>query len=233
MGRPPGARNQDYEATRDALARKALGAVVRSGAQVSLHELAREADVSIPTLKHYFGGRSGAVAGALRTVRSSAARYIAQVADPGELGLTASLKKLATDLAAVWVPAGVGQLFTSGMAAGLFDEDAGPGYLDGVLEPTVLAMEERLRVHARRGEARLDPEDELTVRTAALGFLSPLLVALIHQHGLSGTRCRPLPIGPFIEELVERFARAYEPVGPPAVDRAETPPDPGGSDQAV
>lgn len=209
MGRPPGARNQDYEATREALAGKLRPAVVRRGAQVSLHDLAREAEVSIPTLKHYFGDRSGAVAEALRTVRKDAARYIATVADPEDLDLKPSLVKLATGLAAAWVPAGVGQLFASGMAAGLFDPTAGPGYLDGVLEPTVLAMEERLRVHARRGEASLDPEDELSVRTAALAFLSPLLVALIHQHGLSGTRCRPLPIQAFIEELAERFTAAY------------------------
>lgn len=209
MGRPPGARNQDYEATKEALAGKVRGAVVRRGAQVSLHDLAREGDVSIPTIKHYFGDRSGAVAEALRTVRKDAAQYIANVADPGEMGLRESLLSLATGLAAAWVPAGVGQLFTSGMSAGLFDEAAGPGYLDGVLEPTVLAMEERLRVHARRGEARLDPEDELSVRTGALAFLSPLLVALIHQHGLSGKKCRPLPMGPFLAELVDRFVAAY------------------------
>lgn len=209
MGRTPGARNQDYERTRETLARKALGAVVRSGAQVSLHELAREADVAIPTLKHYFGGRSGAVAEALRTVRTDAAQYIDDMADPGALGLAASLRKLASGLAAVWLPAGVGKVFTAGMAAGLFDETAGPGYLDGVLEPTVLAMEARLRVHARRGEARLDPDDELAVRTAALMFLSPLLVALIHQHGLSGTKCRPLPMEAFVEEMVARFVAAY------------------------
>jgi AcrR family transcriptional regulator len=218
MGRRPGARNADYEATKNALAVKILRAVVRRGAQVSLHDLAREAEVSIPTLKHYFGDRSNAVAEALRTVRESAARYIATVADPGDRDLRGSLVALATGLAGAWVPAGVGQLFASGMSAGLFDEVAGPGYLDGVLEPTVLAMEERLRAHARRGEASLDPEDELSVRTAALAFLSPLLVALIHQHGLSGTKCRPLPVDAFIESLVGRFVAAYG----PAVSREES-----------
>ncbi|WP_433931533.1 hypothetical protein AB3662_44825 [Sorangium cellulosum] len=209
MGRRAGARNQDYEATREVIARKVLGAVVRRGAQASLHDLAREAEVSIPTIKHYFGDRSGAVAEALRTVRTSAAQYIATVAEPGDLGLRESLIGLGSSLAAAWVPTGVGQLFSAGMAAGLFDAVAGPGYLDGVLEPTVRAMEERLRVHARRGEARLDPEDELSVRTAALAFLSPLLVALIHQHGLSGTTCRPLPMQPFLEKLVDGFVAAY------------------------
>jgi AcrR family transcriptional regulator len=209
MGRSPGARNQDYDTTKRALAEKVRAAVVRLGARASLNELAREADVSIPTLKHYFGDRSGAVAEALRTVRESAAPYIATVADPGDRALEASLVDLAKGLAAAWVPAGVGRLFAAGMGAGLFDEAAGPGYLDGVLEPTVLAMEERLRVHARRGEASLDPEDELAVRTASLAFLSPLLVALMHQHALSGARCRPLDVGAFIEEHARRFVRAY------------------------
>jgi AcrR family transcriptional regulator len=209
MGRPRGARNQDYEATKDALAGKLLGAVVRSGAQVSLHELAREADVAIPTLKHYFGDRSGAVAHALRSARKQGERYIAQVADPGALGLPASLSKVANDLAGAWVLFGVGRLFGQGLSAGLFDEVAGPGYLEGILEPTVLAMETRLRVHARRREARLDPDDELAVRTAALAFLSPLLVALLHQHGLSGTKCRPLPMERFVALHVERFVDAY------------------------
>lgn len=211
MGRSPGAKNQDHDEKKRALAVKLLRAVLRDGARASLHDLAREAEVSIPTLKHYFGGRSGAVAAALRTVRESAAEYVASVADPGELPLEASLVKVATGLAHAWVPFGVGQVFTSGMAAGLFDEAAGPGYLDGVLEPTVLAMEERLRVHARRGETSLDPANDLAVRTASLAFLSPLLVALIHQHGLSGTTCRPLDVQAFIAEHTRRFAAAYGP----------------------
>ncbi|MEZ4301435.1 MAG: hypothetical protein R3B70_41260 [Polyangiaceae bacterium] len=210
MGRPAGARNQDYEASREELARKVLPAVVRDGAQASLSEMAREAGVSIPTLKHYFRGRSGAVAAALRTVKKDAERYVATMAEPGDLGLRASLTKLATELAAAWVPFGVGRVFTAGMAAGMADATTGHGYLEGVLEPAVRGVEERLRVHARRGEVQLDPADGLAVRTASLGFLSPLLVALIHQHGLSGTTCRPLDVGAFIEELVHRFATAYE-----------------------
>lgn len=209
MGRPSGSRNQDYEATEEAIAAKVLEVIVRRGARVSFNELAREAGVSIPTLKHYFGDRSGVVAHALRSARKQGETYIAQVADPGKLGLSASLRKVAEDLARAWVPFGVGQLFVQGLAAGVFDETAGPGYLEGVLEPTLRAMEERFRVHARRGEARLDADDDLAVRTAALAFLSPLLMALIHQHALSGTTCRPLPVDRFTALHVDRFTDAY------------------------
>lgn len=214
MGRPPGARNQDYDATRKSLAAKVLAAVVRRGAQASLHELAREADVSIPTLKHYFGDRSGAVAEALRSAREQGEPYLATIANPGPLDLESSLMNVGAALAWSWVPAGVGRMFTSGMSAAMFDDTAGPGYLDGILEPTILAMEERLRVHARRGEIALEPDDELAVRTASLTFLSPIILALIHQHGLSGTRCRPLPIEKFLELHVKAFVRAHRPEKP-------------------
>jgi len=165
--------------------------------------------VSIPTLKHYFVDRSGAVAAALRYIPQETVMRFAQIADPGDLQLDASLLGLARGLAAAWVHHGVGQLFTAGMSAGLFDDDAGRGYLDGVLEPTVRALEARLTVHALRREASLDPTDELEVRAAALAFLSPVLVALIHQHGLGGSICRPLDLDAFIEAHVSRFVRGY------------------------
>ncbi|MFO0617667.1 MAG: hypothetical protein U0414_34050 [Polyangiaceae bacterium] len=198
-----------HQARRRELALAMRRAVIREGAVCSLHDLAREADVSIPTIKHYFQDRSGALAAALREVPAEAHAYVASVADPGDMDLATSLTALATRLAHAWVAFGVGRLFTAGMSAGMHDRVAGPGYLEGVLEPTVRALEERLRVHARRGEADLDPADELDVRTAALAFLSPLLVALLHQHALAGDTCRPLDVGAFVERHVARFTRAY------------------------
>lgn len=184
-------------------------AVVEFGARCSLHDLARAADVSIPTINHYFDGRSGAIAAALRATAEEARVHVASVADPKDLDLRRSLLTLATSLARAWVTFGVGKLFTAGLSVGLGDVVTGPGYVDGVLEPTVLAMEQRLRVHAGRGEADLDPADELAVRTAALAFLSPLLLALIHQNELAGRSCRPLDLPAFVEAHVDRFHRAY------------------------
>jgi hypothetical protein len=39
------------------------------------------------------------------------------------------------------------------LAIGLRDASAGPAYLDGVLEPTLVAVEARLRAHAEAGDA--------------------------------------------------------------------------------
>ncbi len=211
MGRPPGGTNADHEEKKEALARRVREAVLRLGREASLRDLARAADVSIPTLRHYFGDRSAVLAAALRSTEKDAAIYVSRIADPGTLELRDSLGKVARDLVAAWAPAGVGRVFAVGMSIGLYDDVAGPAYLQGILEPTVRAFEARLEVHARRGESRLDPSSELALRTAALAFVSPLLVALIHQFGLFGTTCRPLPMPAFIDELVDGFVRAYGP----------------------
>lgn len=209
MARAPGVLNQDHDAKRLALARAVLEAVIDGGSDISMNELARETGQSVPTLKHYFGDRSGAVAEALRTVRGDAAVHMQSIASAGKLSAGASLAKVARDLADAWQRFGVGKLFAVGMSVGLGERSVGAAYLDGVLEPTVLAMEARMRSLAERGELSIDVEDELEVRTAALAFLSPLLVALLHQHGLDGARCRPLDVGAFARKHVARFVRAY------------------------
>lgn len=209
MARAKGTQNRDYEQARAALASSILRAVLREGPSVSLHELAREAGVTIPTLKHYFGDRTNAIAAGLRTVRVDAAAYIASLADPGRLGLRSSLEKMMRELTSAWVAHGVGRVFSGGLAVGIDDEQAGPGYLDGVLEPTLAAVEARLRVHARREEIDVAPDDELALRSAALALLSPVVMALLHQHALGGTRCRPLDVERFTQHHLDRFRAAY------------------------
>jgi AcrR family transcriptional regulator len=208
-GRRPGVRNESYEQKKTELARRVRAAVVAQRGTPSLHELARATEASIPTLKHYFGDRSGAIAEALRTVEADAREHLQNIARPGRLKLLGSLRKVALDLATAWDRFGVGALFAAGMAAGVADATLGPAYIDGVLEPTVRAVEARLRVHAERGELDLDPDDEPGIRGAALAFISPLLVALLHQYELSGARCRPLDVGAFAENHVVRFVAAY------------------------
>jgi AcrR family transcriptional regulator len=175
----------------------------------SLHELSRASGASIPTLKHYFGDRNGAIAAALRGVEQDAAVHFQALAEPGDLLLENSLHTVAVNLARAWRDFGVGALFAAGLAAGVADVVTGPAYIDGVLEPTVRAIERRLRVHAERAELSIPPDDEFGLRTSALAFIGPLLVVLLHQHELSGDRCRPLNVSAFIALHVDGFVRAY------------------------
>ncbi len=209
MARTIGARGQDYEAKRLALANRVLSAVLESRGELSMHDLARASGASIPTLKHYFGSRAGALAAAMRAVEADSSEHLSSVARPGRLGLTSSLRKVALDLSEAWTRFGVGRLFAAGMALGLRDREIAIGYLNGVLEPTVRAVEERLRTHAIRGEVALDPEDEADIRAGALAFLSPVLIALLHQHGLAGSSCRPLDVADFVERHVARFVKGH------------------------
>lgn len=209
VGRRPGTPNPGHDAKKRDLARKLLAAVVACGGKPSLHDLARAADTSIPTIKHYFGDRSVAIAEALRTVEPDAAEHLTGLASPGDKALEASLLAVARNLAHAWTKFGVGAVFTAGLTAGLADPVVGPGYLDGVLDPTLQAMEKRLRIHAERGEMAIAPCDELTIRIAALAFISPVILALMHQYDLSGGKCRPLNLDVFITRHIEGFVRAY------------------------
>lgn len=194
MPRPPGRRNAGYEARRAALAARLAPALVDgSGQPSSLRELAAAASVSVPTLRHYFGDLDGAVRAALAEAERGAAHYLTWMADPGELSLADSLAAVEARLRAGWGH-GLGTLFGAALTHGLGHAARGPAVVDHVLEPTLQALEARLAVHHARGE--LPPLD---LRAAALTFLSPLLLALLHQQGLGGAACRPLDLDAFAD----------------------------------
>lgn len=192
MPRPPGRRNAGYETRRAALAARLVPALVDgSGLPSSLRELAAAASVSVPTLRHYFGDLDGAVRAALAEAERGAGQYLTWMQDPGELPLADSLAAVAARLRDGW-GYGLGALFGAALTHGLGHAARGPAVVDHLLEPTLQALEVRLAVHQARGE--LPPVD---LRAASLAFLSPLLLALLHQHGLGGAGCRPLDLDAF------------------------------------
>ncbi|NJO12111.1 MAG: hypothetical protein HC872_00060 [Gammaproteobacteria bacterium] len=101
---------------------------------------------------------------------------------------------------------GVGAVHAVGLTEGLKSDKAGLSYLLDVLEPTLQALEARLQVHIDRGEMRA-----ADTRHAALWLLSPVLLALLHQHELGGTRCRPLDVEALLQEHALVFASVYRP----------------------
>jgi AcrR family transcriptional regulator len=206
MGRPAGTKNPGHEKRRALLAQTALPRLLADdGGRASLNELAAAADVSVPTLKHYFGDRSGVVAAALDLTATFGVEHTARLAVPSSRSLARSLTDAAAMIRTGW-QSGVDRIFTLGLVHGSYDALAGPAFVRGVLEPVQDAMERRLRMHHLRGEAHVEPASE---RVAALQFVSPLFLALLHQGPLAGQACRPLPMDAFVAAHVAAFARAW------------------------
>lgn len=209
MGRPIGSKNAQHEDRRAALLDAVMARLLADGGTTSFNELAEAADASVPTLRHYFGDRAGLVAAALRRQAEHARPHLLRVAAPSSDDLQTSLAEFLTELVRAWRAFGVGRLFSAGLAMGLQGEGAGPAYLDGVLEPTLRAVEERLRRHAEAGTLTLGAGDAEGLRAAGLALAAPVVLALLHQDALGGSRCRTLDVEAFVRGHVAAWVRGY------------------------
>lgn len=200
MGRPRGSRNPGYEDRRRKLA-DALGrAVTDPAAGHSFQELARACGVSVPTLKHYFGDRDGAILAGFEALEDAGRRHATAVPGPEGLPPRESLLGFLSALILGWRRFGVGQLHRVGLQLGLTSERRGPGYVTMLLEPSLRYLEERIAFHQDHGDLRGDDP-----RAAALSLLAPVMLALLHQDQLGGSACRPLDVEAFTEEHLDRW----------------------------
>lgn len=219
-----GTRHADYQRRREALLDAAVPRLVADHGATSLAELAAEIGVATPTLRHYFGDRAGLIAAALRRQAHHARPHLERAAVPSSPDLETSLAQFLGELAAAWRRFGVGRLFAAGLTMGLQDGAAGPAYLDGLLEPTLAAVEARLARHAAAGALRVGPGDADGLRAAALALLSPVVLALLHQDALGGATCRALDVPAFVRVHAAAFARGWgAPVRPGRRRRAARP----------
>jgi AcrR family transcriptional regulator len=207
MARTAGARNAQFEERRNALITKARSRLSMQGAEApSFRELALAAGVSVATMRHYFGTRDGLIQAIFAQSLESGRRHLssARAPQPAAIDFESGLKSFLQRVVIGWTEGQVGALHRIGLAEGLRSPATALAYLADILEPTLQALEQRLRVDAERGVIV-----ECDTRHAALMLLSPILLALLHQHDLGGTRCRPLAIPALIDEHVRVFARAY------------------------
>lgn len=209
MGRPLGSKNPEYARRRADLLDAAMPRLLAEHGATSLNEIAAEVGVSVPTLRHYFKSREGLIAAALRRQGEHAAPHLARAAVPSSSDLAASLTQFLAELVVAWRTFGVGRLFAGGLVMGLRDAAAGPAYLEGILEPTLVTVERRLRVHALDGGLRLGAEDAAGIRAAALSLVGPVVLALLHQDALGGAACRGLDVEGYVRAHVAGFVRAY------------------------
>ena len=203
MSRTKGARNADYAERRaNLIARLGRRLADRSLGQASLRELAASAEVTIPTLRHYFGGREEVVAAVLGAAEEAGQPYRAAASAP-QGTFEVSIRQL-LDYAASGHRHGVGDLHAIGLTEGLGHAQLGPRYVLSILEPTLQAVEARLAAHVASGEMR-----QADLRHAALALIAPLLLAQLHQGELGGSRCRPLDLEAFLDDHAEAFVRAF------------------------
>ncbi len=207
MGRTVGARNSDYAARRSTLINKVRDRLsLQDGESPSYRDLAAAAGVSVPTLRHYFGPREQIIKAIFEQALEGAAVHLTRARSSESADLTNSLSGFLQRLVGGWTRGNVGALHRIGLAEGLRSPVTALSYLNDVLEPTLQALETRLTSYREQGLVV-----ECHIRHAALMLLSPIVLALLHQYDLGGTRCRPLDIPTLIEEHVKVFVRAYQP----------------------
>lgn len=207
MGRTAGGRNADFELRRTELIAKARERLsLPDAAPASFRELALAAGVSVATLRHYFGTREELIKAVFAHYLNSAERHLnrARSTDTAHDALQPALSGFLERIVQGWTQGHVGSLHRIGLAEGLRSPQTGIDYLVDVLEPTLQALETRLASYIEQGVIR-----DCDTRHAGLLLLSPILLALLHQHDLGGTRCRPLSLPALIDEHVKVFVRAY------------------------
>jgi AcrR family transcriptional regulator len=207
MARTAGARNADFDQRRKTLIDKAkVRLSTQDGTAPSFRELALAAGVSVPTLRHYFGTREALIKAVFTNALEGASVHLqrARSAEHQGQSLEPALVAFLERVVKGWTSGSVGSLHRIGLAEGLRNPGTGLDYLVDVLEPTLQALEARLRSYVSQGVIV-----DCDTRHAGLMLLSPIILALLHQHDLGGTRCRPLDIHALINEHVRVFVRAY------------------------
>lgn len=203
MSRPSGARNADYEQRRAELIERIERRLVSPPDHPPMSELAKAAGVSIPTMKHYFGDREGVIEAILRDGGGRGGRFMDHAAEPAG-DFAASMRELANFVIQGWRRGRLGNLHAVGFAEAQRHERAAATYLDAIMDPMIEAVAMRLSRHAERGEMRATD-----TRHAAVGFIGPLFLALMHQIEFGGADHRPLDLDVFARDHADAFTRAF------------------------
>ena len=219
MPRPKGARDASYPAKRSALLHKLSARLARlNDTRPSLRQLAAAADVTVPTLRHYFGSREELVEAVFADFNRLGLDYLQSCAKPSG-DLTESVHGFLTGLLHAMTDGdNLGDMFAVGLVEGMLNRRLGPAHLVCLVDPLVDALAERLGEHQARGEMIV-----VDTRIAALLLISPVVIACNHQNQLFGRRERPLDLDLLVDELASAFVRAYQaPATAPEPELVET-----------
>ncbi len=171
-----------------------------------MRDLAGAAQVTVPTLLHYFGKRAALVDAVLEDcLRLGRAGLDAQRGS--DKAFAQSVRDYARALIGALGAARevrLGDLFAVSLAEGMMDGDIAPATLRHIIEPTIETLEARLHGHIERKEMI-----KTDTRSAALMLLAPLLLASLHQDQLGGASVRPMALERLADDASAAFVRAY------------------------
>ena len=207
LPRTKGVKNADYEIKRRELLDRMLPRFARLDLErPSLRQLAAAAEVTAPTLQHYFGDRTGVVEALLEEYRRRGENRLAIVSRPAG-AFAESMREFAHGFVFGMQAAAavrLGDVLAASLCEGLADPQVSPLALRHIIDPAVDALTARLAEHAERGEMIA-----ADLRAAALMMLSPLLLAVLHQDQMKGRDTRCIELGALAEEISAAFVRAF------------------------
>ena len=207
MPRPKGSRDTDYEEKRRELLRKMTHRIMRREVvRPSLRDLAAAADVTVPTLRHYFGGRPQVIEAILEEcLRLGKAGLDAEASS--DLPFDQSMRDYARNLISALRTVHqvrLSDIFAVSLAEGLLDPQIAGATLRHIFDPTVETLQARLDLHVKRGEMVSIP-----TRPAAMMMVSPLLMACLHQDQLRGAEMTPMSLDDLADQVSAAFVRAH------------------------
>lgn len=214
LPRAKGVKNADYAAKRGELLARMLPRFARLDVErPSLRQLAAAAEVTAPTLQHYFGDRTGVVAALLEEYRRRGETRLERVAK-AHGAFAESMRDFALSLVygmQARVEVRLGDVMAASLCEGLADPQISQLALDNIIDPALDALVVRLEEHAARGEVIA-----ADLRAAALMLISPLLVAVLHQDQMRGREGRHIELNKLAEHVSAAFVRAYAAPAVPA-----------------
>lgn len=204
MTRTRGARDTQYEDRRAVLLDKIILRLSKSnGTKPSLRQIAKDVEVTVPTLLHYFGYRDAVVVAALEHWHSRGIAYLEAAAIPNG-AFEQSITHYAANLLSGLTQFGIADFLAAGFVEALLDDRKGPVFVDHALEPIITALANLLTAHQAIGDMRATDS-----RFAAISFISPILVLCHHQVQLSGSNEYPTDVHKFVEQHTDAFVRGY------------------------
>ena len=188
MPRPPGTRNQDFANKKHALVEKLTEYLLSDNVELpSFRQMAIAAETSEPTLRHYFGDRSGVIATVMAHAGQLAEPMRAIVRQPA-----ASIEEAIQTFHQLIIQFRESSRFIAGHAFGLRESMSDPlarkAYLQYIVEPNIDCVAERL-VKSRGG-----PTNFQTARSLAMMLMSSSMFMVMHQNLLDGVEHKPINV---------------------------------------